>query len=503
RLGRSAAAAAACRGALEIDPKMAEAWTNLGNALQSLGQMEDAEKAQREAIRLNPDYATAQYNLGNLLSDLWRAAEACECFRRALDLDPDDASARGNHLMNLLYDEAIDEAQLFEEHTRWAPAVSSRRKRNYAIHPDPDRRLRIGYVSPDFRTHSCAYFLEPLFANHNDESVETFAYSGVQRPDGVTARLRTLVHNWRDIHDLDDGAAAETVIGDKIDILVDLAGYSRGGRPGLFQSRPAPVQVTWLGYPATTGIAAIDYRLSDAIADPEGDADAHHVEKLVRLAGGFHCYQPPSSAPEIKPPPALNNGFITFASFNNISKISPDVVAAWARLLSSAPDSRLMLKGKGFDYPQLGERMMAAFEAQGIARERLELLPWIARSDNPISLYERVDIALDTFPYNGTTTTLEALWMGVPVITLAGRRHAARVGASLLTHAGWPELVASDVGGYVECAAALARAPNRLADFRSTARAQLKASPLMDAPGFALKIEAMYGDIWRYWCAAQ
>jgi predicted O-linked N-acetylglucosamine transferase (SPINDLY family) len=503
-LGRSGDAVFAARRATEADAGLAEAWTNLGTALGSTGEWKDAEAAHRRALAINPEYATGHFNLGNLLNDLWRGPEARAAFRRALDLDPNDASARGNHLMNLLYDEDVDEAQLFEEHRKWAARASPDAGHpDHANPPEPERRLKIGYVSGDFRTHSCAFFLAPLFANHDRSAVECFAYSSVERADETTARLRGLIDHWQPIDGASDGEAADMVAADGIDILVDLAGYSRGGRLGLFQMRPAPVQIAWLGYAATTGMAAMDYRVTDAVADPEGGAQRLHTETLIRLAGGFHCYLPPAAAPQVVAPPMAANGFVTFASFNNPAKINAKVVAVWAAVLGAVPDSRLLLKGQGLHQGPVRDRLLAAFESEAIAAARIEALAWVPREQNPMGLYGRADIALDTFPYNGTTTTLEALWMGLPVVSLAGQRHSGRVGASLLAHGGTGMEVAATPEDYVDLASSLAQAPERLAQFRFGVRETLLASPLMDGPGFAAKMEAAYRDVWRRWCAAR
>lgn len=496
-LGRSGEAVAAARLATEADGGLAEAWTNLGTALGSTGELAEAEAAHRRALQINPQYATGHYNLGNALNDLWRGQEARAAFRRALAIDPDDASARGNHLINLLYDEDADEAELFAEHRKWAAAGTANAA--FENRAEPERRLRIGYVSPDFRTHSCAYFLQPLFANHDKGGFEIFAYSSNPRGDEVTDRLRGMVDHWRDLDGADD-AAAGMVAADNIDILVDLAGYSRGGRLGVFARRPAPVQITWLGYAATTGMEVMDYRISDAIADPQGIADTRHTETLIRLKGGFHCYQPPAQTPDVTPPPMAANGFVTFASFNNPAKINQAVIKAWAATLAAVANSRLLLKGKGVDQAPVRDRLLAAFAEEGVAAGRIETLAWVPRGQSPLSAYGRADIALDTFPYNGTTTSFEALWMGLPVVTLAGERHSGRVGASLLAHGGLGLGLAATAEDYVQMAASLAASPERLAAFRSAVRGTLKASPLMDGPGFAAKMEAAYRDVWRRWC---
>jgi predicted O-linked N-acetylglucosamine transferase (SPINDLY family) len=496
-LGRSGEAVAAARLATVADASIPEAWTNLGTALGSSGDLIEAEAAHRRALEVDPGYATGHYNLGNALNDLWRSSEARAAFRHALEIDPDDASARGNHLINLLYDEEASEATLFEEHQKWAPAGNG--DAGFEGAPEPERRLRIGYVSPDFRTHSCAYFLAPLFASHDKDRFEIFAYSNNARSDDVTDSLRATVDHWRELANADDQSGAAMVAADNIDILVDLAGYSRGGRLGVFAAKPAPVQISWLGYAATTGLGAMDYRITDAIADPEGAADDLHIETLIRLAGGFHCYEPPA-APEVTPPPVVAGGHITFASFNNPAKINKGVIKVWAAVLDAVPNSRLLLKGRGLDQAPVRSRLLAAFADAGVAEGRIETLAWVPRDQSPLSVYGRADIALDTFPYNGTTTTFEALWMGLPVVTLAGQRHSGRVGASLLAHAKLDLEIPETADGYVQLAKALAGAPERLAAFRSGVRGRLLASPLLNGPGFAAKMEAAYRDVWRRWC---
>jgi len=499
-LNRPDEAAAAARQAIELSPGLADAWTNLGNALERLKQPTEAETAHRRAIEADPAAVLPHYNLGNLLNDCWRTLDGVAELRTALDIDPGYAPARGNLLLNLLYLPDQTEETLFREHTHVMPRRPAEGRPSHDNDQDPDRRLRIGYVSPDLRTHSCAYFLEPLLARHDKEAVEVFAYANVERRDETTRKLRSHTNHWRDIWGLADGAAADLIREDGIDILVDLAGHSANNRLGLFALRPAPVQVAWLGYPATTGLSEIGYRITDGIADPPGVADQWHSEKLIRLEGGFHCYEGSIDAPEIAP--LLNQGSrgITFGSFNNISKISPGTISVWARILTEVEASTLILKGRMLENEVARTRLIAAFEEMDITADRLDLRHWIPRDQSPLSLYDEVDIALDTFPYNGATTTFEALWMGVPVVTLAGERHAARVGASILQNIGLPELIAGSEEGYVAAAVQLAAARERRESVRLELRNRLKASSLGDAAGFAAKMEAAYRDMWRAWC---
>jgi predicted O-linked N-acetylglucosamine transferase (SPINDLY family) len=368
-------------------------------------------------------------------------------------------------------------------------------------HPDPERRLRVGYVSPDFREHSVSAFLDPVIAGHDRRWFEVFCYAEVVRPDDTTARFRGLSDGWCSTLGMTDGAVAGRIRDDGIDILVDLAGHTAGNRLRVFAERPAPVQVTWLGYPNTTGLSAMDYRLSDAVADPAGEADALHSETLVRLANGFLCFAPPADAPEVGETPALATGQVTFGSFNNLAKVTPDVVEAWADILNRIPNSRLVLKSRPLADEKTRERYLEMFGAHGVDPGRVELCSWIASKSGHLGAYERLDIGLDPFPYNGTTTTCEALWMGVPVVTLGGDRHAGRVGASILARVGLAGLVAETKADYVEQAVALAGDLDRLSALRGGLRSRMEKSPLCDAGGFARDIEAAYREMWRRVCA--
>jgi len=347
-------------------------------------------------------------------------------------------------------------------------------------------------VSPDFTHHAVAYFIEPILAAHDRTRVEVFCYANVRVPDATTARLRTLADHWRDIAQLDDDAAAACIRQDEIDLLVDLAGHTAHHRLQVFARRPAPVQATWIGYPNTTGLDAIDYRLTDEICDPPGQTETWHSEKLVRLPSTFSCYQPDAAAPELNALPAVASGRITFGCFNNFAKITPEVIALWGQLIRQLPDAQLLLKSRGLEDPTTAARIRAAFANAGIGGARLALNGKELSVHDHLQLYHGVDIGLDPFPYNGTTTTCEALWMGVPVITLAGNVHAARVGASLMAHVGLPDLVAATPDDYVAKAAALARDLPRLGTIRQTLRETMRRGPLCDAAKFTRQLEAAY-----------
>ena len=532
RQGEFEDAAAAYVQAIHIDPNLAAAYSNLGTLLVELGKIDEAIAVYSQALRSKPDSAELHYNLGNALKDQSRLEEASACYARALALKPGYAEAHANRGIVLMSQGHLDEAiaayaraialkpgdagtysnllfcqnydasrtpeQLFAAHREWDARYGTvPRPASYANERAPERRLKIGYVSPDFRTHSVAQFLTPLFEHHDRQATELFCYADVMQPDAVTDRLRKFSDHWLSAVTLSDDALAERIEADGIDILVDLAGHTAHNRLRVFTRKPAPVQATWLGYSNTTGLASIDYRIVDAVTDPPGAADACASETLLRLADGFLCYGGPKDAPPPAPPPCIKNGFITFGSFNNPAKVSPATFDIWARLLARLPDAHLLLKGKSFADAATCASYLARLGERGIAAEHVKLMAWLPGGNAHLTLYEQIDIALDPFPYNGTTTTCEALWMGVPVITLRGDRHSARVGASLLSQVGLTDWIAESADDYVEIALALAADPGRLHDLRRSLRRRLAASSLCDGAGFAHKLEDAYRAIWR------
>jgi predicted O-linked N-acetylglucosamine transferase (SPINDLY family) len=365
---------------------------------------------------------------------------------------------------------------------------------------DKDRRLRIGYVSPDFREHSVNYFFEPVLMAHDNNNFEIYCYANVKKPDDVTRRLQAAAGHWTSIVNLDDAEAAELIRKDRIDILVDLAGHTKDNRLLVFGYRPAPVQVTWLGYPNTTGMQSLDYRLTDEIADPAGTADNLHSEKLVRLEPGFLCYKPYEPAPDVSPLPCTKTGNTTFGSFNSLIKITPEVVKLWSKILHTIPLSRLLLKSSRLTDQQHKERCLEMFADERIEPGRLELCEWQKNKEDHLKLYDKIDIGLDPFPYNGTTTTFEALWMGVPVVTMLGDMHAGRVGASIMNQVGLGELVADTAENYVKLVVSLAKKYDRLAVLRSGLREQMRNSGIMDSKLFTEKLENEYRKMWIKWC---
>jgi predicted SAM-dependent methyltransferase len=338
--------------------------------------------------------------------------------------------------------------------------------------------------------------------HHSRNNVEIFCYSTLLGEDDFTDRFRKLAHNWRDISTLSQEKVVALIKNDGIDILVDLSGYTVGARLGVFSCKPAPIQITYLGHPTTTGLRTIDFRLGDEITDPTELTSSHYVERLWHMPGCFLTYQPPADAPSISPLPMLTNGYVTFGSFNNAAKINDDVIHAWASILSALPESRLLLKGHAFVSQHGRDRVSKELIRRGITQDRFELIEWRANIQNHLELYREIDIALDTFPYNGTTTTCEALWMGVPVVTLCGQRHSCRVGASLLTCLRMTELISESVSDYIACATALASDSERLEQIHNTLRDRMASSPLLDHVGFTRNLENIYRAMWKEWCAA-
>jgi predicted O-linked N-acetylglucosamine transferase (SPINDLY family) len=503
--GESGEAVAVFRQALAIKPDSGEVYYNLGNALRAVDKLTEALDAYQRATQLTPDNINAYNNLGMLLQARGDLEAAVVAYRHALTLNPGFADAHSNLLLSLHYGSDVDPAELFTEHQRWGEQHAAPLAAMILTHAnarEPERRLRIGYVSPDFRAHSVSHFIAPVLSTHDRAHYEVYCYYNVHQVDATTERLRGLADHWRDIAHLTDAEAATLIAQDGIDILVDLAGHTAHNRLLLFARKPAPVQVAYLGYPDTRGFAAIDYWLSDAYADPLGKTERFYVEQIVRLAHGFNCYQPPADCPEVGSLPALSTRHVTFGSFNNIAKLNDWTVALWSQVLTRLPEARLMLKAQSLTDHETRERILQRFADHGIAPERLELLGTFTTAHDHLKVYHRIDIALDTFPYNGHTTTCEALWMGVPVITLAGTTHAGRVGVSLLTQAGLPELIAQSAEHYVTLALELAQDLPRLKQLRAGLRERLAASPLCDAKGFTQALEAAYRGMWVKYCEA-
>jgi predicted O-linked N-acetylglucosamine transferase (SPINDLY family) len=490
------------QSAIQFNSQYYKAFNNLGNACQRQGRLNQAIACYQKALEIKPGYCEAFNNAGNALVEFGKIPQAIAHYEKALNVNPAYRVAHSNLLLAMQYQNKINLSMHYSAARKWWQQHAARYFRSGMTtkHIGGQRRLRIGYVSPDFRQHSVGFFFLPMILNHDRRLVEVFCYSEVKSPDDVTDQVKLLCDHWRPIVGLDDRTVADQVRRDGIDILVDLAGHTAENRLLVFAYKPAPVQVTWLGYPDTTGMPVIDYRLTDEIADPPGESDNYHSETLLRLPDGFLCYGPPENAPAVNALPARHNGRITFGSFNNLPKINSEVIALWSRLLYQVADSRLVLKSKQFADKYVRQRFWDLFSNCGVAAERVTLLPRVASTAGHLSVYHQVDIALDPFPYNGTTTTCEALWMGVPVITLRGDRHAGRVGASILTRIGLAEMVAESQDQYTRIGMELAEDLDRLKNLRAGMRARMQTSVLCDGRSFARTVENTFQQIWQRGC---
>jgi protein O-GlcNAc transferase len=487
--------------ALEAGPS-AQVYINLGHLCHFTGRMMEAIEWRRKAIALRPEDPALGADLATSLIFLGCKDEGLDLFRKAAGTSGNPAIG-SMALMNLHYQPSLDNQALFEEHRRWADrhAPLSLARTEHANDRSPDRRLRIGYVSADFRTHPVAYFFEPLLEGHDRRAVEVFAYSQVACPDPVTWRLQARFDHTRNICGLDDRAVATLIENDRIDVLVDLAGHTGGNRLTVFAYKPAPVQATYLGYPDTTGMEQMDYRLTDQLSTP-AECQRFYTERLVYLPGGFLCYRPPEWAPEIPPPPRSVRGIVTFGAFNDSCKVNAPLMALWARILEATPGSRLLFKSRAGEDPQVREVFLEQFRRAGIPRHQVTIVGQRPAIEY-LRLYDQVDIALDTFPYNGTTTTCDALWMGVPVVSLAGGHHASRVGLSLLSRLGQESLATRSADDYVERATTLAQDLRGLETFRASIRPAMMASCLCNPRAFAAAMEDAYRWMWRRWCVKQ
>jgi predicted O-linked N-acetylglucosamine transferase (SPINDLY family) len=490
------------QAAIRLAPTMAAAHNSLGAAWNDQGRRDEAIESYRRAIELDPRYGEPYNNLGVSLQSLGRMAEATACFRKAVELMPDGGAHHSNLLYSLNYDASFGAAQLFAEHRDWGRRYAdplSQCGEPHTNNRNPERRLRVGYVSANFRDQAVNFFSEPILASQDHRQFEIFCYSDVARPDATTERLRGYADQWRPILGETDQRVAEWVRRDQIDILIDLTGHIGDNRLLMFARKPAPVQVTYIGYQNTTGMAAMDYRLSDDYADPPGTTDAWYTERLVRLPRSFFCYMPSADAPEFMPSPSLQNGYITFGSFNSFYKVGPAVLDAWCAILTRVPRSRLVILANVV--ASLQQRLAEHFAARGIEPDRWELAGRRPRRDY-LELIARADVALDPFPFNGHTTTCDALWQGVPTVTLSGDSYVSRFGGSGLAALGLNELIARDVSEYVRIASELAGDTSRLAELRSTLRGRMADSPLLDFVGFTRNLEAAYRQMWTHWCAS-
>ncbi|MBI2517583.1 MAG: tetratricopeptide repeat protein [Opitutae bacterium] len=523
---------------IQLNPQLPEAWDNLAYCYKTQNRLREAIECHQKVTALKPDYAIGWYNFGLTLSLYGQPTEALKCHERSLVADPNYAyghygraqalqqlhcmpeaiaaydrflakepmhfEARSYRLFALNYGETLTREQVFAEHINFGRDVGTYLAPAFPNCPEPARKLRVAILSPDLHTHSCAYFIEPLVQHLDREQFEICLYHDHFREDAVSQRLKSFATVWRQFVGLSGPAVMEVIRADQPDILIDLAGHTgMTNRLPLFAQHLAPVQISYLGYPNTTGVPAIGYRFTDAIADPPGAADRFATEKLVRFSPVAWAYRPLDSAPAVAPVPSADGAPVTFGCFNNLGKVSDTMLAVWARILAVVPGSRLMLKGPGLSAPAMRTRYLHRLAAAGLPVERVELIERTAGTEEHLALYHRVDIALDTSPYSGTTTTCEALWMGVPVVTLRGDRHAARVSASLLTALGRPEWIATSVDDYVRIAVELTSDPTRLAGIRAGLREEMRRSALLDHAGQARRFGDALRECWAAWCEKQ
>lgn len=494
RVGDAGQALSAYEAAIRSAPNSVAGYNNAGCLYRAIGRQEEAEAILRRGLAIDPNHSALLNNLGNVLKDSGQIDAAIECFRRATQLNPSDPEPHGNLAYALSF-QSDDPQLILDECRRWndrhaAPLLlrSTRREKDRST----GRRLRIGYVSPDFRVHCQSLFTVPLLSHHDHETFEIFCYSSVEQKDALTARLKEMADVWRDVAHLNDAALCDLIQRDRIDILLDLTMHMSEGRPLLFARKPAPVQVAWLAYPGTTGMDAIDFRLTDPRLDPPG-TDGFYAERSIRLPDSFWCYDPLTDGPEVNVLPALANGYVTLGCLNNPCKLTDRTLSLFGKVLAALPDSRLLLlapPGRPRDL------LIKRIQDNGIEAGRVSFVPFQPRSAY-LKPYHQIDLGLDTLPYNGHTTSLDSYWMGVPVVTRVAQTCAGRAGLSQLFNLGLTELAAKNDEDFVKIASELGRDLDRLAHLRQTLRERLQCSPLMDGERFARNMEATYLGMWN------
>lgn len=498
-LGRFNEAIGRFRKALQLNPAYADAHTNLGNILRDQGDLDAAETAYRAALTHAPRDGDIVTNLGNVLFDQGRSAEARECYLHALELNPNSAATHSNFIYAGLFEPAVSLEMQASETRHWSETHESPRRpaaRSYPNLRDPERRLKVGYLSAYFCRHVVGQNILPLFELRNRSRFEFFCYADVPRPDALTERFRCAADGWRNITGWSDAAIADAVARDQVDILVDLNLHMDGGKLLVFARKPAPIQVSFAGYPGSTGLQAIDYHFTDRRLEPAATPTVQSVGKMVVLSNTFWCYKP--LEPDVQPGalPSLTAGYLTFGCLNNFRKVNPTTLRLWARVLTKVPHAQLLVLCPAGRHRDATRAQLAAI---GVDPSRIRFHPRVSQR-RYLELHRDVDIILDTFPYNGHTTTCDALWMGIPVISLAGPTPVSRAGLSILSAVGEPDLVAEHPDAFVNLAVRLASDPDRLLKLRVNLRHTMETSPLMDSVGFTRQIESGYRAMWRRWC---
>ena len=499
-IGRLDEAIASFRQALSLQPDDVAVYIGLGTALRGQNRLDEAIACYRQALVRQPDCAEIHYNLANVLLAQNQLEPAVASYREALRLQPYNDRAYSNLLFTLQNLPTGIPAEVFREHQAYAERFEAPLKPNWKPHGnsrESERRLKVGYVSGDFRQHAVAYFIEPILAHHDKSRVEVHAYYNHARHDPLTERIMAYTDRWLDCHGLNDEQLAARIRADGIDILVDLSGHTALHRLLVFARKPAPVQVTWFGYIGSTGLTAMDYRLTNAFMDPPGLTERYHSETLIRLPGSGIAYRPEANSPEVNELPALRTGELVLGSLNTLSKVNLSVIRLWARILNALPRARLMLGNVA--NAETAQWLTDMFGAAGIARERLILKPNLPMADF-LALHQQIDLGLDPFPYNGGTTTLHALWMGVPVVTLAGHHSVARWGVAALSRVGLSEFICSSEDDYVQCAVRAAQDLPAVNRVRQSLRKRMMVADC-DPVTITQTLETAYRDMWRTWCA--
>ncbi|MEO6854161.1 MAG: hypothetical protein ABI410_06930, partial [Rhodoferax sp.] len=487
---------------LEIAPEVAELWCNLSGSLKEMGRLVEAEAAVLRALEIRPDMAPAWSTHAVILVTQGRVAESLQSFRKVLEQEPHNIVAFSSMLFALNYDPDKTGEQVFAAYAEFDQRYCAVYRKDWAPHLNdlqPKRRLRVGYVSPDFRQHSCMFFMEPLLAHHDASQVDVFAYADLAHEDAVTQRYKQYVAHWVPTRGMSDVALAQRIRADGIDILVDVAGHTSGNRLGVFARKPAPVSMSWMGFGYTTGLSAIDYYLTDAASAPAG-SEHLFAETPWRLPGtSFTAYRPGPATGEVSPLPALERGYVTLGTLTRSARINLHTVRVWAKALQRLPTAHIVIDSSSFRDQSVQDALVQQFTVRGIAPERLH----IGYHSPPWDVLRGIDIGLDCFPHNSGTTLFETLYMGLPFVTLAGRPSVGRIGSSVLHGVGHPEWIAQTEDEYVDTLVALASDLPALAHIRATLRPQMQASVLMDEPGFTRKVEAAYRQMFQKWRESQ
>lgn len=481
---------------IQLMPNSVDALWNLAMYHVRQGDHDNAAIYLQKVVQLAPDHPNVYVNLGNLAKTSGHIEEAVALFREGVRRHPNDVRENSNLLYAMHFDPAFGPEQIHLEHAAWGRAFEAATSctEQHGNDRSPTRRLRVGYISPNFRAHVIGHNLLPLFRKHDHEQFEIFCYSDTHPQDDITTQLRSGADVWRETAKMSDADLAKLIAQDQIDVLVDLVMHMEGVRLGVFARKPAPVQVTWMAYPGSTGLTRMDYRLTDAVLDPPGVTDGFYTEQSIRLET-FWCFEPQPGDPTVGPLPADSNGLVTFGCLNNFGKINAGVLEMWREILLAVPHSRIII------LPPKGKTIAWLLEKLQVQPGRVECLSRQSRQPY-MALYNRIDLALDPSPYTGHTTTLDGLWMGVPLVTLAGSTLASRGSLSILTNLGLQELAVTTKSSYVTLATNLANDLPRLRELRSGLRGRMERSILMDADGFTRQAESAYRMMWQKWCVA-